>query len=49
MAKSSSGDTSKMHDYVAQGIKLYGREGWTTSEIKRKNGTVTVKIKTAKL
>jgi len=51
MARSSSGSSSGLHQYVADGIKLYGTDGWQTSVIKRnpKTGEVKVKIKTVKL
>lgn len=42
-AKSSSGDSSKMHEYIANAIKEgVSRDNWLTSKIKRVGNKVEV-------
>lgn len=51
MSRSSSGSSHGLHPYVVDGIRLFGLDDWTTSEIKRdkKTGEVKIKIKKVKL
>lgn len=48
--KSSSGNLSNLHKYVADGVRKLGSHGWTTSKIKReRDGSIKITIKPSKI